>query len=205
MSLDLSELFNKYGSDKDRNGYSPLYHTLFDKIKNNNLNILEIGIGSIIPDVPSSMKNFGLDGYKPGGSLRAWRDYFVNSRIIGVDIQPDTQFSEERIETYLCNSIAQEDVKNLMNDLKIEFDIIIDDGCHNGNSQIFTLNNFYPYLKQNGLYIVEDIYEGSEFISNRKVVKQIVNNDPLFFSSLINNQCIIFKSHLVSSQGLTNF
>ena len=32
-TLDLAQLFRKYGSDKDRNGYSHLYSTLFDKIK----------------------------------------------------------------------------------------------------------------------------------------------------------------------------
>jgi hypothetical protein len=36
MSLDLADLFNKYGSDKDRNGYSHLYSILFDGLKNEN-------------------------------------------------------------------------------------------------------------------------------------------------------------------------
>jgi len=33
-NLDLSELFNYYGSDKDKNGYTSLYHTLFNNLKN---------------------------------------------------------------------------------------------------------------------------------------------------------------------------
>ncbi len=99
---DLCDLFNKYGSDKDRNGYAQVYHTLFHKLCDQPINFLEIGIGTMIPGVASSMQGYALEGYKPGGSLRAWRDYFVNGRIVGVDIQPDTQFTDEqRIETYL--------------------------------------------------------------------------------------------------------
>lgn len=198
MALDLAELFNKYGSDKDRNGYSPLYHTLFDKMKNDTLNVLEIGIGTMIPGARSSMVGYSLPGYAPGGSLRAWRDYFVNSRIIGMDVQPDTQFSEERIETYLCDSTIKEDVDKRMSELGIQFDIIIDDGCHYDLSQYKTLENFYPYLKQGGIYIIEDIYPNSRVSTQPETVKTIVGKDPLFFVGLLNNQCVIYKNHLNS-------
>lgn len=40
--MDIAELFNKYGSDKDRNGYSHLYSILFDGLKEKEMNILEI-------------------------------------------------------------------------------------------------------------------------------------------------------------------
>jgi hypothetical protein len=197
---DISVLFNKYGSDKDINGYSALYHTLFDKIRQDKLNVLEIGIGTMIPGAPSSMVGYSQSHYKPGGSLRAWRDYFVNSRIIGVDIQPDTQFSDDRIETHLCNSTKAEEVKQLMDTLNTEFDIIIDDGCHDGGSQTNTLRNMYPYLKKGGIYIIEDIYPGSSVTQSPKVIKEVVNNDPLFFVGLLNNQCVIYKNTLVSAK-----
>lgn len=189
----LGNLFNYYGSDKDRNEYTPLYYTLFDNIKTNPLNVLEIGIGTMIPNVASSMVGYALPNYLPGGSLRAWRDYFVNSNIYGFDVQPDTQFSEERITTYLCNSTSKPDTQALMENLKIQFDIIIDDGCHAANSQINTLNNFYPYLKSGGIYIIEDIFPGSLVSSSPDIVKKCVNGDPLFFVGLKNNQCVIYK------------
>jgi len=195
---DLSILFNKYGSDKDRNGYSPLYHTLFYKIRHEKMNILEIGIGTMIPGVRSSMVGYALPNYAPGGSLRAWRDYFTNSTITGMDVQPDTQFKDERINTYLCDSTNNECVKNLMCDLNVKFDIIIDDGCHHFQSQYDTLKNFYPYLKDGGIYIIEDIYPGSLVSSSPDNIKTIVNNDPFFFVGLKNNQCVIYKNHLHS-------
>jgi hypothetical protein len=54
--MDLAGLFNMYGSDKDRNGYSHLYSIIFDHLKNNEMNVLEIGIGTMIPNVSSSMR-----------------------------------------------------------------------------------------------------------------------------------------------------
>lgn len=193
---DLADLFNKHGSDKDRNGYSHLYSILFDKIKNDKLNILEIGIGTMIPNVPSSMKGYMSDSYKPGASHRAWNDYFPNSRIIGMDIQQDTQFQEDRIETYLCDSTNLKSVNEIMAKLDIKFDIIIDDACHWYPSQIKTLINFFPYLKKGGLYIIEDIYPGSKLNSDPSVIKNIIRDNEYFFVGLKNNQCVIRKKKI---------
>jgi hypothetical protein len=195
---DLSALFNKYGSDKDRNGYSSLYHTLFYHQRQGPLNVLEIGIGTMLPGVRSSMIGYALEHYSPGGSLRAWRDYFPQGRVIGMDIQPDTQITEDRIETYLCDSTNAQAVTEIMERLNVNFDIIIDDGCHHFQSQFKTLTNFYPYLKSGGIYVIEDIYPGSMVSENPALVKNIVNNDPLFFVGLHNNQCVIYKNHLTS-------
>lgn len=199
---DLCDLFNKYGSDKDRNGYAQVYHTLFHKMRNEPINMLEIGIGTMIPGVHSSMQGYALAGYKPGGSLRAWRDYFVNGRIIGADVQPDTQFSdEERIETYLCNSTSKTEIAELFNKLgDIKFDIIIDDGSHHDMDQINTLRNFYPYVKPGGYYIIEDIYIGSKVTTCPSIVGCCCNHDPYFYVGVKNNICVIHKQHINSKR-----
>jgi SAM-dependent methyltransferase len=194
--MDLADLFNYYYSDKDTNGYTHLYSILFDKMKNDNLNILEIGIGTMVPNVPSSMKGYMSDNYKPGASLRAWRDYFKNSNIIGVDIQPDTIFTDERIKTYICDSTDKNSVENLMKNLNIKFDIIIDDGYHHDIAQLNTLKNFLPHLKDGGLYIIEDIYPGSIINSNPNIIKSVIDNYEYFFVGLKNNQCVIRKNKI---------
>lgn len=84
--------------------------------------ILEIGIGTMIPGVHSSMVGYALPHYQPGGSLRAWRDYFPRGSIAGVDVQADTQFTEERITTLLCDSRDRKIIE-ILNGRK--FDIII--------------------------------------------------------------------------------
>lgn len=194
--MDLSELFNYYGTDKDRNGYAPIYHTLFDKIKDQSLTILEIGIGTMVKSVHSSMFNYSLEGYKPGGSLRAWRDYFSKSKIIGVDIQPYTMFDEERIKTYMCDSTKQDEVEEVMNQLNCLLDIVIDDGSHDATDQLATLNNFYKYVKEGGFYIIEDIYVGSQITADPEFLNYFVNNNPYFFVGIKNNICVIYKKFI---------
>jgi len=49
-----------------------LYEILLGPIKNTANNILEVGIGDF--------------GYKNGGSLLLWRNYFTNATIYGIDI-----------------------------------------------------------------------------------------------------------------------
>lgn len=200
--MDISELFNHYGSDKDLNGYISVYYTLFNHMRNNPITLLEIGIGTMIPGVSSSMQGYALEGYKPGGSLRAWRDFFPNARIIGVDVQPDTQFTDEpRIETYLCSSIEKDKVDALMETLdKPQLDIIIDDGSHYHDHQLQTLKNFYPYLKPGGLYIIEDINESCKINKYPSFVGCMCNNDPYFFVGIKNNVCVIYKSHINSKR-----
>lgn len=192
--MELSQLFKKYGSDKDSNGYSHLYSVLFDSLRDKQMNVLEIGIGTMTPNALSSMKGYMPDTYKPGASHRAWNDYFVNSRIYGVDIQPDTQFEENRIKTMLCSSIDKNAVDNMMNDLDIKFDIIIDDGWHLDDAQLKTLGNFFQYLKEDGLYIIEDIYPGSKLNSTTPtVIKDYIGSYEHFFVGLKNNMCVIRK------------
>ena len=180
--MNLGELFDKYGSDKNRNGYTPVYHSLFKHIKNKNINLLEIGIGTMIPGVASSMVGYSLPGYKPGGSLRAWRDFFTKGDISGVDIQKDTQFTENRIKTYLYNSTETASTSKFKKVLGGKtFDIIIDDGSHWDEHQLKTLINFYPLLKDGGIYVIEDVCPGSRILTTfLKTVREASNNDYLF-------------------------
>ena len=198
--MDLAELFNKYGSDKDRNGYSQVYHTLFSNKREDKINMLEIGIGTMIPGVHSSMVGYSLEGYKPGGSLRAWRDFFVNGNITGADIQPDTQITDEpRIETIICNSTIVTEVNDAMINRPL-FDIILDDGSHIAMDQLQTLRNFYQYVKPGGIYIIEDIHPGSKITVYPALVGAMCNNDPYFFVGIKNNICVIYKNHINSNR-----
>jgi len=199
--MDLADLLNHYGSDKDSSGYTHVYSIMFDHIKNEKMNVLEIGIGTMIAGASSSMKYYMPDTYQPGSSLRAWRDYFVNSNIYGADIQRDTQFSEDRITTVLLDSTNKDEVDKTMSELGIQFDIIIDDGWHWDEAQKKTLLNFFPYLKENGIYIIEDIHPGSNLNSTTPdVIKNVIGNYEYFFTGLKNNQCVIRKK-LTNSIG----
>ena len=162
--MNLFELVEKYGTDKTLSGYTPTYNKLFTPIKDKVTSVLEIGLGTLNPSIPSSFAgNIGLfDYYKQGGSLRVWRDFFPNANVYGVDIAKDCMFSEDRIKTFLFDSSTKDYCDYYLNNL--EFDIIIDDGNHDPKYQVKTLRNLFPKLRENGIYVIEDIggYPGTE-------------------------------------------
>jgi hypothetical protein len=162
--MDLFELVEKYGTDKTLSKYTYTYDELFNNIKYKTTSILEIGLGTLNPSIPSSFSGNTqhFSHYKPGGSLRVWRDFFPNAQVYGIDIAKDCMFTEERIKTFLFDSAEKEYCDYYLDNL--EFDIIIDDGNHDPKYQVKTLKNLFPKLKENGIYIIEDIggYQGTE-------------------------------------------
>jgi SAM-dependent methyltransferase len=178
--MELDELMNSYGSDKARNGYVPMYHSFMKALRDKPVDLLEIGIGTMIPGVQSSMVGYSLPGYAPGGSLRAWRDYFANGNIVGVDVQPDTQFQEERIQTYLADSSNREQLDAVLG-LRT-FDVIIDDGLHWDECQVNTMRNLWHRVRPGGFYVIEDITDNSRIPNEfRGRIAEIIGTDGFFF------------------------
>ena len=161
MELDL--LLSVHGSDKDsQNSYGPLYHALFSRTREQVRLLIEVGIGTLTPNVHSSMYGHDLPGYAPGASLRAWRQFFSGAVIVGFDTQPDCMFTDERIVTRLVDSTNLRDVDAVMRALFDTgiipvADIIIDDGSHDQDDQLQTFVALYPYLREHGTYIIEDV------------------------------------------------
>lgn len=179
-------IMKKHKSDKAwHHNYTKIYDYLFNKIKDNKMNILEIGIGSIDENVPSSMKStqmerlynkYDIQNYKPGASLRGWEEYFKNSNIYGLDIDKKAMLKSDRIKTDVVDSTNFNQVNNYLkkNDCNI-FDIIIDDGLHTSEGQIATLKNFFPSVKDGGIYIIEDLYNSRALSYPKKVTEEIYN------------------------------
>lgn len=170
---NLCEIMTRYGSDKGsgHHNYTVIYDNLFSEVRENKINLLEIGIGSTNPNIPSNM---GLEG-KPGASLYGWREYFNNGLIYGADIDHTTLFTSERIKTIYCDQTSEISMKLMLKELNTSFDIIIDDGYQNFNANYNSLINCLPYLnKDNGIYIIEDVkqteisYYSDELLNNLK-------------------------------------
>jgi len=153
----LRELFDREGSDKGR-WYGGLYDVLLQPQRQAVRCVVEIGIGTLIPGAESSMVGWAAEHYRPGGSLRAWRDFLPQAEVYGLDVAPDTQFADEpRIQTFLCDSTAAEQVAGILRRIARPADLVIDDGLHDVNAQVKTLKNFLPALRDGGLYVVEDV------------------------------------------------
>lgn len=150
----------KYGSDKvsDQHNYTTIYEQLFSHRRDTIKNVLEVGIGTMIPGVLSSMVGYAdASVYRPGASLRGWVDYFPNAQVFGLDVQPDCMFdNESRITTMLCDTTSEDSVKGL-NLPEGLFDVIVDDGLHCPVAQQQTLLNLWALLRPGGVYIIEDV------------------------------------------------
>jgi hypothetical protein len=144
----LCELAKKHGTDKGGwhllagdtcHNYTQLYDRLLmahvDRVKS----VLEIGV------------NYGP-------SLRMWRDYFPNARIIGLDCNAECLFHEERIDCFAADQYNAESLEGALNLAGIaQYDLIIDDGSHEEAHQVFSANVLSHRLAPNGIYVIEDI------------------------------------------------
>lgn len=100
-------------------------------------------------------------GIDLGKSHRMWRDYFPNARVIGLD--SDRQYVVDlgpRIQTILGN---QND-PHMMNLLALDgpFDLIVDDGSHIPQHQIYSFQQLFSSVAPGGVYIIEDIGKDTE-------------------------------------------
>jgi len=146
----------KHGSDKGRVlKYTTVYSALFKERSNEPLRILELGLGTNNPDVPSNMGIFGA----PGASLRGWRDLFPHARVYGADIDRRILFQEDRIKTFYCDQLDRSSIRGLWSqpDLQGGADIIIEDGLHTFEANVTFLEESLGHLRPGGIYVIEDI------------------------------------------------
>jgi len=106
--------------------------SVFNKIKNNVTNYLEIGL------------------YK-GESLSSWKDYF-NCNIYGIDITlKNITVVTSHYTIFEANAIDPTAIPTSFN--SIVFDVIVDDSSHLAHLEVF--NNYSKFLAINGIYIIE--------------------------------------------------
>jgi cephalosporin hydroxylase len=115
--------------------YFDIYDNHFSRFRDSAINLLEFGVSH-------------------GGSLQMWKHYFgKNSKIYGVDINPQCKNSEEDQITIF---IGDQSDKHFVSSLAKKFpliDIVIDDGGHTMKQQINTFEILFPYVTPHGLYV----------------------------------------------------
>jgi cephalosporin hydroxylase len=153
----LDAIGSRHGTDKASHAHDYLrfYESLFAPMRDQNITILEFGIWQ-------------------GASLSTWADYFPNAKIVGADINATTRRLErERVHVEILDQSNIEEVTRLA--VKHgPFDLVIDDGSHMWEHQITSLRTMFPFLRNNGYYIVEDLQTnyGSMTSSYRGVSSQ---------------------------------
>jgi hypothetical protein len=149
----LKYYFNKYGSDKSSiHNYHLIYASLF-KDKSKIKKILEIGLGTDDENLISNMGRYG----KPGASVRAFRDFFINAKIYGADIDKKILFNDKKIKTFYVDQSDQKSLESLFKKTGKKFDLIIDDGLHAPYTNINVIISSLNCIKKNGWIVIEDI------------------------------------------------
>jgi 23S rRNA U2552 (ribose-2'-O)-methylase RlmE/FtsJ len=130
---------SKYHSTKYVKYFS-IYDQLFKKFRNKKITIIEIGILN-------------------GGSLHMWKKYFgKKARIIGIDLNPKTKkLEKDGFEIFNGDQTDKNFWIKLFKKIGM-VDIIIDDGGHTNLQQSLTAIYTIPFIKNNGLLVIEDTH-----------------------------------------------
>jgi len=197
IDLNLSVLFDHFNSDKGNyyenqyvqpikrtnekikaHGYSKYYEKYFYQLKNQNLNILEIG-------------SFH------GNASAALFFYFKNSKLFAGDIYPDLfRYRSRRIKNFYVNSSEEKSIQdNIIDKFNNKFDIIIEDAGHSLKDQIISLFMLFKKLNKGGLFIIEEL----DFPDKRKDMN-LLNEKPTLREILLNfkNSGTILESKYIS-------
>lgn len=120
--------------------YFDIYHRHLAKFIGSPAHVVEVGVYS-------------------GGSLQMWRHYFGPlCRMYGVDIEPACRAYEDEHTTMAIGDQADPDFWASFAAKVPAVDVLIDDGGHEPEQQMVTLESMLPHLRRGGVYICEDIH-----------------------------------------------
>lgn len=178
-SLNLTELANKFESDKgtehfEKHGYTLIYETLFSPLKSKSIVFLEMGlcIGGpefgefLLERVPADIP-----------SIRMWSEYFDNAHIYGFDINDFTDLEPEVKDFKFIRGdlTLKQDIANLAKATaelegkhdRVVYDVVLDDASHASFHQQQAFSLLFPCLKQKGIYIIEDLHWQGEIYEEK--------------------------------------
>ena len=108
--------------------------------------------------LPLTMLEIGVQN---GGSLELWSKYFESGRtFIGCDIDERCRqlaFADERIHVVVGDS-STPGTKARILAVAGQFDVVIDDGSHTSGDIIKAFAQYFPLLRDGGIYVAEDLH-----------------------------------------------
>ena len=128
--------------------YFEIYHRHLKRFFGHHVSLVEVGVYS-------------------GGSLTMWRNYFgKDCQVHGVDIQAECQIYEDSRTTIHIGDQADRGFWKRFRESVPAVDVLIDDGGHEPEQQMVTLEEMLPHLRPGGVYICEDVHGiGNRFTS----------------------------------------
>lgn len=120
--------------------YFEIYERHFQKFVGREVHIVEVGIYS-------------------GGSLDMWKSYFGNGcKVYGIDIEEACRTYANETTSIFIGDQADRDFWKRFRKAVPKVDILIDDGGHQPEQQIVTLEEMLPHISSGGVYLCEDIH-----------------------------------------------
>ena len=152
----LIELFQQRNYYTDKIGYQGnpdvgmnfgyAFAELLRKYKDKEISLLEIGVNQ-------------------GGAISCYLDYFSKGKIFGIDIVDRIEYDlhpdlrSKRFDFHLGSFDTPSIIEKISAN---EFDIIIEDGSHQLDHQKRSIEIYLPFLKKDGIMIIEDIANPDE-------------------------------------------
>jgi len=201
----LNDIGLKYGTDKSTrvHNYLNIYEKYFESIRNDELTFLEIGI-------------------LRGQSMNMWLEYFTNtlSKFYGID--DIYQFEAERFKLF-CGKQEDRIFLNSIANGKC-FDIIIDDGGHTMEEQQISLGVLFPFVREGGLYIIEDLNSSvvkpgrcnktktknttirmiKDLVSGKKIESDFMKSEEIQYLLQNTKECLLYLNKIAFIRKSTN-
>jgi hypothetical protein len=120
--------------------YFEVYDKIFERFRNKKITFVEVGVLN-------------------GGSLEIWKKYFhEDSRIIGIDLNPECKkFEEKGVEIFIGDQSSEIFWDNFFKKVG-KVDILLDDGGHTNLQQIITIIKSTKNINNDGIIVTEDTH-----------------------------------------------
>ena len=153
MTNSLIDIINKYshehtwyGTDKGTaHSYLETYEKLLGSKENDKLVLVEIGVSA-------------------GYSVQCWLEFFKRAKIYAIDIDWSlcafNDWPKDRVVKIHGSSMDPAIV-----DFLEPIDVLVEDGSHVVEHQIATFKIFYPLMKPGSIYIIEDVPNLEDLVS----------------------------------------
>jgi predicted O-methyltransferase YrrM len=172
---ELGNLFNKFKCDKTaKHQYEKVYEPVLESLMNRKIKILEVGV---------------FNGY----STEAFMQYLPLAEMYGLDIFTRTRaqdlpcYESDRADWIKASSIDPSIGRQIKSKWgNIKFDVIIDDGLHTPKANMQTFKNLAPFLADDGVYFIEDVFP-MEIMTPKELAIDWIQRHPDRYNHLDNN------------------
>lgn len=149
LHTSMEDLARLNSQDQFTHGYMPLYDALFQSIRFECLNILEIG-------------------FSRGRGARTLAEYFYRSTVHCLELDYNVALPyyenlpaalKERVRLRPCDQGDKDQLRAFLRGKHTNlFNLIIDDGSHDPAHQLSSFEVLWPALVPGGIYVIEDMH-----------------------------------------------